>query len=93
MQEINQSDLTYYFKSRKIRPKNFNVFDRPSLFLREIRDREKTLEHTKNQREFKSDRNLIVRTVHESEEQKTAMKNIKMVYEARGSFVKFIKFI
>ena len=90
MQEINQSDLTYYFKSREIRPKNVSVFDCPSVFLREIMDREKTLEHTKNQREFKSDRNLIVRRVHQSEEQKSAMKNIKMVYEARGKFIKFI---
>ena len=53
-------------------------------------DGEKTLEHAKNQRQFNSDPNLIARRVHLSQEQKSAMKNIKMVYEAQGKFIKFI---
>ena len=59
-----------------------SAFNRPAGFLKKIRNGDTTLEVKENQREFKSDLNIILGGVYKSDKQSISKCNIKIFYKA-----------
>ena len=86
--EINQNDLTYYFKGNTTR-KTFDDFINGIKLLRKIQSGEVKLEEAKKTANiFKSNLNEISRGWYKSEEQKSTLENIKLLYKSGKSVIK-----
>ena len=86
---FNFDNLVYYFKG-KSRPENFIGFKDSLAFYKNIKDGYTTLEKAeKKQKTFKLDINEMIKGGEQSEEQNSAMKNIKTLYESREKVIKF----
>ena len=56
-----------------------------------MRDNNTTLEEAENnQREIKSNQKETGKGLHEPKEQKSALKNVKVFYEAHDKFIKYL---
>ena len=76
--QIDFDNLTYHYNG-KTSPKNFIAFKGPLGFYKNIKDDYMTLEKAEEKQEaFKLEINKIVKGSKKSEEQKTAIKNIKI---------------
>ena len=81
--EIDHDNLIYYFKNNIAR-KSFNDFDNGIELFIKIQSGEMKLEDAKEpQNIFKSNLNEISKGRFKSKEQKSALENIKMLYESR----------
>ena len=86
--EINQNDLINYFKGNAAR-KTFDDFNNGIKLFEKIKSREMKLEEAKKlQNVFKSNINEISKRRHKSKEQKSALENIKLLYESREAVIK-----
>ena len=86
--EINENDLVYYFKVSNTR-KRFYDFNN-GIKLEKIRSGEMKSEKAKKlQNVFKSNLNEISKGRFKPEEQQSALKNIKLVYESGEAAIKF----
>ena len=89
--KVNSDDLIYRHKGNTANIE-FDQFDNAFSLLDKIRDGKINLANAKNdQAEFKSDLNEIKKEAKQnrSEEQKTSLHNIEMLYKARKSVIKF----
>ena len=87
---IHYNDLTYYLK--KGEPNSLINLNRPLVLLRKIKNDDIELEKPrKNQKEFKSGINEIVKVKEEykSEEKKSTIKNVRIFYKARKIVINF----
>ena len=87
---IHYDDLTYYLK--KGEPNSLINLNRPLVLLRKIKNDDIELEKPrKNQKEFKSGINEIVKVKEEykSEEKKSTIKNVRIFYKARKIVINF----
>ena len=83
--EINRTDLIYYFKSNTFR-KRFDDSNNGIELLKKSGGVK--LEETKNlQNVFKTNLNEISRGKYKSEEQNSALKNIELHYESRQAVI------
>ena len=75
--QIDFNSLIYHYKSKNV-PKIILSFKGPLKFYKKIREGNTTLEKTKDeQKEFKLEFNKIVNGSKKSENQKSAINNIK----------------
>ena len=87
--QIGFNNLTYHYKSKSIPKKDFIGFKDLLGFYKNIKEGHITLEKSEEkQKEFKSEINEIVKRSKKSEDQKNAIKNIKILYESREKVVK-----
>ena len=83
-------DLTYNYNGKNMGGKSFNYSDSAFIFLKKRRDGNVMLEKAKwNQNEHKSYLNEIKKGKNKYNEQKSALYNIKTLYKAQNSVIKF----
>ena len=86
--ETNHNDFIYYFKGNTAR-KRFHDFNNGIELFRKKQSGEMKLHQAeKLQNVFKSNLNEITRGTNKSEEQKSALENIKLLYESREVVIK-----
>ena len=86
--EIDHNDLIYYFKNNTAR-NDFNDFENGVELLNKIKSGAKKLEDVKEiQSIFKSNLNKISNGRFKSEEEKSALRKIKLLYKSRQAAIK-----
>ena len=86
--EKNQNDLTYYFQGYTAR-KRFDDFHTIIELFKKIKSGEMKLEEAKKlQNVFESNLNEMSRRRYKSEEQKSALEKIKLLYKSREAVIK-----
>ena len=86
--EIDHNDLMYYFKNNTA-TKDFNYFENGIEHFRKIKPHEIMLEDTKElQNIVKTNPSDISKENFKSEEQKSALQNIKLLYKSRQAVIK-----
>ena len=87
--KINFNNLTYHYKGKKI-PKNCIGFKGPLSFFRSIKEGYITLEKAEEeQKELKSNIIEIIVGNNKSEDQKSIIQIIKVLYKSREKVIKF----
>ena len=88
--EINQNSLTYYFKGNTARKRFDDFFNGIELFKKIKPGEMKLGEAKKVQSVFKKNLSEISRERYKSEEQKSALGKIKLLYESQEAVVKLL---
>ena len=79
--QLDFSDLTYHYKGKNV-PNKFKGFKGPLGFCRSIKEGNITSEKVdEQQKEFKSESSKIVTGSKKSEDQKSAINDVKAPYE------------
>ena len=85
--EMNHNDLIYYFKGNTA-TQRFDDFNNGIEFFSNIQSDEMKLEEAKKLKNvFKPNLNEISRGTNKSEEQKSTLKNIKLLYELEEAVI------